>query len=73
MKDFLKKGLVFLVILAVFTTYLFLVSERIERLEHEDESEIVNVSILYGDWNRFYGILKADVWNVRVIIWKRLF
>ena len=49
MKDFLKKGLVFLVILAVFTTYLFLVSERIERLEHEDESEIVNVSILYGD------------------------
>ena len=49
MKNLLKKGLILLVIYGVFTAYLFVASERIERLEHEDDSEKVNVSIIYGE------------------------
>ena len=49
MKNVLKKGLVLLVIYGVFTAYLFLASERIERLEREDDTEPVNVSIIYGE------------------------
>ena len=49
MKRLLKKGFVLLVIYGVFTAYLFLASERIERLDREDESEKVNVSIIYGE------------------------
>jgi hypothetical protein len=49
MKNVLKKGIVLLVIYGVFTAYLFLASERIERLDREDDSEKVNVSIIYGE------------------------
>ena len=49
MKNVLKKGFVLLFIYGIFTAYLFLASERIERLEREDDSEIVNVSIIYGE------------------------
>ena len=49
MREFVKKGLILLGIYMVFTAYLFLASERIERLDQEDDSEIVNVSIIYGE------------------------
>jgi len=49
MKKMIKKGLILLLIYGVFTAYLFLASERIERLDQEDDSEIVNVSIIYGE------------------------
>ena len=49
MKEFLKKGLILLAVYGVFTAYLFLASERIERLDREDDSEKVNVSIIYGE------------------------
>jgi hypothetical protein len=49
MKELLKKGLILLVIYGVFTAYLFFASERFERLDREDDSEKVNVSIIYGE------------------------
>ena len=49
MKKMIKKGLILLLIYGVFTAYLFLASERIERLDQEDDSEKVNVSIIYGE------------------------
>ena len=49
MKKLLKKGLILLAIYGIFTAYLFLASERIERLNHVDDSEKVNVSIIYGE------------------------
>ena len=61
MKNFLKKGFILLIIYAIFTAYLFLVSERIERLQREEDEEVVNVSIIYGDQTSIYVILKADV------------
>ena len=44
----LKKGVLFLVLYGIFTTYLFLASKRMEYLDKQDKN-IVNVSINYGE------------------------
>ena len=49
MKELLKKGLILLAVYSIFTAYLFLASERIERLDQKDDSEKVNVSIIYSE------------------------
>ena len=48
MKNIIKKGIVVLGIYAIFTGYLFMASDRIERLE-QDATEKVNVSIKFSE------------------------
>jgi hypothetical protein len=49
MREIIKKGLILLGIYTIFTVYLFLASARIERLDLEDDREIVNVSLNYSE------------------------
>ena len=50
MREIIKKGAILFIIYSIFTVYLFLASERIERLEEQDdEYEKVNVTIIYGE------------------------
>lgn len=49
MKNVLKKGLIIVGIYAIFTAYLFLASNRIERLDNNDDTEKVNVTIKYSE------------------------
>lgn len=49
MKNILKKGLIIAGIYAIFTAYLFMASDRIERLEENDSTEKVNVSIKFSE------------------------
>lgn len=50
MIQLIKKGIIILGVYSVFTAYLFFACDRIERLDEVDDStEIVNVSINYGD------------------------
>ena len=49
MKEICKKGFIIMVIYLLFAAYLLLVSNRIERLEKQDELESVNVSINYSE------------------------
>jgi hypothetical protein len=49
MREIIKKGIIILSIYAIFTAYLFLVSERVERLDLEDDREIINVSLNYSE------------------------
>ena len=49
MRKICMKGLIILLVYCLFGTYLLLVSERIERLEKQDELEKVNVSINYSE------------------------
>ena len=49
MKKILKKGLIIVGIYAIFTAYLFMASDRIERLEENDSNEKVNVSIKFSE------------------------
>ena len=57
MMNVLKKGVLFLVLYGIFTTYLFLASNRMEYLDNRDDEKILNVSINYGEWYLFYDIL----------------
>ena len=49
MRKICMKGLIIILVYCVFGAYLLLVSERIERLEKQDELEKVNVSINYSE------------------------
>ena len=49
MREICMKGLIILLVYWWFGAYLLLVSERIERLEKQDELEKVNVSINYSE------------------------
>ena len=49
MKNVLKKGLIIVGIYAIFSAYLFLASNRIERLDNNDDTEKVNVTIKYSE------------------------
>ena len=49
MKNVLKKGLVILGIYAIFTAYLLFACDRIERLDKNDNTEKVNVSLKFSD------------------------
>ncbi len=48
MKNIIKKGIIVLGIYFVFTAYLFMASDRIERLE-QDDIEKVNVAIKFSE------------------------
>ncbi|MBQ9019222.1 MAG: hypothetical protein IJ097_02785 [Bacilli bacterium] len=48
MKKIIKKGIIIVGIYAIFAAYLFMASDRIERLE-QDETEKVNVSIKFSE------------------------
>ena len=49
MKSILKKGLIIVGIYAIFTAYLFMASDRIERLDKNDSTEKVNVSLKFSE------------------------
>ncbi len=49
MMNILKKGFILIGLYSIFTIYLFLASDRIERLENKEEREFVNVSINYSE------------------------
>lgn len=49
MKKIIRKGIVILTIYFIFTVYLFCASERIERLEENESTEKVNVTIKYSE------------------------
>ena len=49
MKNVLRKGLIIVSIYAIFTAYLFVASNRIERLDNNDDTEKVNVTIKYSE------------------------
>lgn len=48
MKKIIKKGIIIAGIYLVFTAYIFMASDRIERLE-KDDSEKVNVSLKFSE------------------------
>jgi hypothetical protein len=49
MKNFVKKGLIFIMVYLVVTLYLFVASERIERLDNDGCIEKVGVEIKLYD------------------------
>ena len=49
MLELLKKGFILLGIYSAFTAYLFLASERFEKIEKKEKEEFVNVTLNYGD------------------------
>lgn len=49
MKKIIKKGIIIIGIYAIFTAYLLMASDRIERLEKNDSSELVNVSLKFSE------------------------
>ena len=49
MKKIIKKGIIIISIYIVFTMYLFMASTRIERLDKNDNTEKVNVSLKFSD------------------------
>ena len=49
MKKIIKKGIIIVGIYFVFTAYLFMASNRIERLDTESDLEKVNVSINFSE------------------------
>lgn len=49
MKKIIKKGIVIAGIYLVFTAYILMASNRIERLDKNDSTEKVNVSLKFSD------------------------
>ena len=49
MKKIIKKGIIIIGIYAIFTAYLLMASDRIERLEKNDNLEKVNVSLKFSE------------------------
>lgn len=49
MKNIIKKGIIIAGIYLVFGAYLFMASNRIERLDESDSTEKVNVSIKFSE------------------------
>ena len=49
MKNIFMKGLVILGIYGIFTAYLLFACDRIERLDNNDDTEKVNVSLKFSE------------------------
>lgn len=49
MKEIIRKGIIILGVYTIFTLYLFMVSDRIERLENNNGLEKSGVAINIGD------------------------
>jgi len=49
MKKIIKKGIIIIGIYAIFTAYLLMASDRIERLDKNDNTETVNVSLKFSE------------------------
>ena len=49
MMNIVKKGLVILGIYGIFTAYLLVASNRIERLDNNETDEKVNVSLKFSE------------------------
>ena len=49
MKKIIKKGIIIVGIYMVFAAYLFMVSDRIERLDKNDNTKTVNVSLKFSE------------------------
>lgn len=48
MKKIIKKGIIIVGIYTIFTMYLFMASNRIERLDKNDYNEKINVSLKFS-------------------------
>jgi len=49
MKKIIKKGIIIVGIYAIFAAYLLMASNRIERLDKNDDLEKVNVSLKFSE------------------------
>ena len=49
MKKIIKKGIIIIGIYAIFTAYLLMASNRIERLDKDENLEKVNVSLKFSE------------------------
>ena len=49
MKKIIKKGIIIVGIYLVFAAYVLMASDRIERLDKNDNNEKVNVSLKFSD------------------------
>ena len=49
MKKIIKKGIIIVGIYLVFAAYVLMASDRIERLDNNDNTEKVNVSLKFSD------------------------
>lgn len=49
MKKIIKKGIIIIGIYLIFAMYLFMASNRIERLDKNDSTETINVSLKFSE------------------------
>ncbi len=49
MKKIIKKGIIVVGIYLIFAAYILMASNRIERLDNNDNTEKVNVSLKFSD------------------------
>ena len=49
MKKIIKKGIIIVGIYAIFAAYILMASNRIERLDENDDLEKVNVSLKFSE------------------------
>ena len=49
MKKIIKKGIIIVGIYAIFAAYILMASNRIERLDKNDDLEKVNVSLKFSE------------------------
>ena len=49
MKKIIKKGIIIIGIYLVFAAYILMASDRIERLDKNDSTENVNVSLKFSE------------------------
>ena len=49
MKKIIKKGIIVVGIYLIFATYILMASDRIERLDKNDGTEKVNVSLKFSE------------------------
>ena len=49
MKNIIKKGIIVVGIYLIFTAYILMASDRIERLDRKDSNELINVSLKFSE------------------------
>ena len=49
MKNIIKKGIIIVGIYAIFAAYILMASNRIERLDKNDDLEKINVSLKFSE------------------------
>lgn len=49
MRNIIKKGIIIIGIYLVFAAYILMASNRIERLDKDDSTEMVNVSLKFSE------------------------